>query len=136
MPPGKQVPMPSPDYRAAPERARHFDRLSPEERQQLRRDIDQGKNMAALDDLRDKVEQVFNTLSYFDGMNLAARARAKALFSAGLMDMICPPSTVYAAFHHWGAQDKQILTYQYNGHEGGGGFHTQEKIKFLQTLWG
>jgi cephalosporin-C deacetylase len=84
---------------------------------------------------RDKIGTVFNTLSYFDGMNLAARAKAKALFSTGLMDMICPPSTVFAAFNHWGGKEKQILTYQYNGHEGGGGFHTQEKIKFLTSLW-
>lgn len=85
---------------------------------------------------RDKIEIVFRTLSYFDGMNLAARAQAKALFSAGLMDMVCPPSTVFATFNHWGRKEKQILTYQYNGHEGGGGFHTQEKIKFLRGLWG
>jgi cephalosporin-C deacetylase len=85
---------------------------------------------------RDKIETVFRTLSYFDGMNLAARARTTTLFSAGLMDMVCPPSTVYAAFNHWGGKEKQILTYQYNGHEGGGGFHTQEKIKFLRNMWG
>src|SRR5512138_3355662 len=30
---------------------------------------------------RDKVEAVFNTLSYFDGVNFAVRAKAKALFS-------------------------------------------------------
>ncbi len=83
---------------------------------------------------RDKIEVVFQTLSYFDGMNLAARAKAKALFSTGLMDMICPPSTVFAAFNHWGGP-KEIRTYTYNGHEGGGGFHTAEKIKFLTELW-
>jgi cephalosporin-C deacetylase len=37
---------------------------------------------------RDKVERVFQTLAYFDGMNFAARARAAALFSVGLMDTI------------------------------------------------
>ncbi len=85
---------------------------------------------------RDKVETVFRTLSYFDGVNLASRARAKALFSAGLMDMVCPPSTIFAAYNYWGGMEKQIITYPYNGHEGGGGFHTQEKIKFLRGLWG
>ncbi|MBC8160729.1 MAG: alpha/beta fold hydrolase, partial [Roseiflexaceae bacterium] len=50
---------------------------------------------------RDKIEQVFATLAYFDGVNLAARARAQALFSVGLMDETCPPSTVFAAFNHW-----------------------------------
>lgn len=85
---------------------------------------------------RDKVDQVFRTLSYFDGMNLAARARGRALFSAGLMDTVCPPSTVFAAYNHWGGLEKEMRTYAYNGHEGGGGFHTQEKIRFLRELWG
>ena len=83
---------------------------------------------------RDKIETVFRTLSYFDGVNLAARAKAPALFSTGLMDTICPPSTVFAAFNHWGGP-KEIRTYTYNNHEGGGSFHALEKIKFLTALW-
>ncbi len=83
---------------------------------------------------RDKIETVFRTLSYFDGVNFARRAKAKALFSTGLMDMICPPSTVYAAYNYWGGP-KEIKTYSYNGHEGGGNFHILEKIKFLSALW-
>ena len=82
---------------------------------------------------RDKVEQVFNTLSYFDGVNFAARAKARALFSVGLMDDICPPSTVYAAYNHY-AGDKEIKVYPYNNHEGGESYHTLEKLKFLQKL--
>jgi cephalosporin-C deacetylase len=84
---------------------------------------------------RDQVDQVFHTLSYFDGVNLATRAEAASLFSAGLMDMVCPPSTVYAAFNYWNGP-KQMRTYTYNGHEGGGDFHTIEKIKFVQRMWG
>ena len=49
---------------------------------------------------RDKIEAVFHTLSYFDGMHFAARMRARALYSVGLMDTICPPSTVYASYNH------------------------------------
>ena len=83
---------------------------------------------------RDKVENVFNTLSYFDGVNFAARAKAKTLFSTGLMDQVCPPSTVYAAFNHW-AGEKDIKVYTYNGHEGGQSFHDLEKLKFLKNIW-
>ena len=83
---------------------------------------------------RDKVDTVFNTLSYFDGVNLSARAKAKSLFSTGLMDQVCPPSTVYAAYNHW-AGEKDIKVYPYNGHEGGGSYQTQEKIKFLKKIW-
>lgn len=83
---------------------------------------------------RDKGEQVFKTLSYFDGVNFAPRITAKALFSVGLMDTICPPSTVYAAYNHLAGQ-KQMRVYSYNNHEGGGSHHTLEKIRFLAELW-
>ena len=83
---------------------------------------------------RDKVDTVFNTLSYFDGMNFAPRAIAKTLFSVGLMDKVCPPSTVFAAYNHW-AGEKDIKIYPYNGHEGGQNYQTLEKIKFLKSIW-
>lgn len=83
---------------------------------------------------RDKVDTVFHTLSYFDGVNFSARAKAKTLFSVGLMDQICPPSTVYAAYNHW-AGEKDIYIYTYNGHEGGGSHHNVEKLKFLKRIW-
>ncbi len=84
---------------------------------------------------RDKTEQVFRTLSYFDGVNFAPRITASALFSVGLMDNICPPSTVYAAYNHL-AGAKQMRVYSYNYHEGGGSYQTLEKIRFLRDLWG
>jgi len=83
---------------------------------------------------RDKVDIVFNTLAYFDGVNFSARAKAKTLFSVALMDKICPPSTVYAAYNHW-AGEKDIKVYPYNGHEGGQSFQTVEKLKFLKNIW-
>jgi cephalosporin-C deacetylase len=83
---------------------------------------------------RGKVDTVFNTLAYFDGVNLGARAKAKTLFSVGLMDQVCPPSTVYAAYNHW-AGEKDIKIYPYNGHEGGQSYQTAEKLKFLKSIW-
>ena len=82
---------------------------------------------------RDKVDVVFNTQSYFDGVNLAARAKAKTLFSVGLMDQVCPPSTVYAAYNHW-TGEKDIKVYPYNGHEGSGSYQTVEKLKFMKSI--
>jgi cephalosporin-C deacetylase len=84
---------------------------------------------------RSKIETVFQTLSYFDGVNFAARAKAKALFSVGLMDETCPPSTVFAAYNHY-AGEKQISIWEYNHHEGGQTFQNSEKLKFLNALWG
>ena len=84
---------------------------------------------------RDKIETVFRTLTYFDGVNFAARAQAQALFSVALMDDICPPSTVFAAYNHYrGPADIRI--WPYNQHEGGQSYQIQEQIKFLGQLWG
>ena len=83
---------------------------------------------------RDQIETVFETLSYFDGVNLAFRARGNALFSAGLMDPVCPPSTVFAAYNYYGGP-KDIRLYPYNQHEGGGSFQAVEKLKFLSGIW-
>jgi len=84
---------------------------------------------------RDKIERVFNTLAYFDGVNFAARCRAQALFSVGLMDQTCPPSTVFAAYNYF-AGPKEIKIWEYNEHEGGETYQLVEKIKFLQAMWG
>lgn len=83
---------------------------------------------------RDKTETVFRTLSYFDGLNFAARATAPALFSVGLRDDICPPSTVYAAYNHY-AGAKQIRVYEFNQHDGGGQYQVLERLRFLRELW-
>lgn len=83
---------------------------------------------------RDKIDTVFQTLAYFDGVNFAARAKAKALFSVALMDDICPPSTIFAAYNqHPG--EKEIIVYPYNQHEGGEAYHAREKLIYLNRLW-
>jgi cephalosporin-C deacetylase len=79
---------------------------------------------------RDQVKQAFRTLSYFDAAILARRAVTPALFSVGLMDQTCPPSTVYAAYNSYGGP-KEIVEYAFNDHEGGGGFHEQAKLRWL-----
>jgi len=83
---------------------------------------------------RDHSERVFNTLSYFDGVNFATRANAKALFSTGLMDTICPPSTVFAAYNHYNGP-KEIRVYTYNNHEGGDNYQKAEQVEFLKKIW-
>jgi cephalosporin-C deacetylase len=84
---------------------------------------------------RDEVEQVFATLRYFDGVNFAAHANAPALFSVALMDLVCPPSTVYAAYNHY-AGDKDISVWPYNGHEGGAAFQRAAQMRFLASVFG
>ena len=83
---------------------------------------------------RTEVQAAFGTLDYVDGVNFAARATASALFSVGLMDTICPPSTVFAAFNHYGGP-KRISVWPYNSHEGGGIQHTMERADLLRSMW-
>ncbi|MEU6850844.1 acetylxylan esterase [Actinacidiphila alni] len=83
---------------------------------------------------RHRAEAALGVLDYFDGVNLAARATAPALFSAALMDATCPPSTVFAAYNHWAGADKDIRVWKYNGHEGGAAFQTAEQIRYLAKV--
>lgn len=84
---------------------------------------------------RDHIERVFQTLAYFDGVNFAARSHAHALFSTALMDPVCPPSTVFAAYNYF-AGPKEIRVYEFNQHEGGESFQTAEKLNFVREMWG
>lgn len=84
---------------------------------------------------RDKVETVFRTLSYFDGVNFATRVQARSLFSVALMDEICPPSTVFAAYNYL-TGPKQIEVWEFNHHEGGESYQTAAKLKFAREVWG
>lgn len=84
---------------------------------------------------RGEEEDVFRVLSYFDGVNFAARATAKALFSVALCDMVCPPSTVYAAFNTYAGDDKEMAVYPYNGHEGGQWDQTLRHLSFLDDVF-
>ncbi|WP_329372511.1 acetylxylan esterase [Streptomyces sp. NBC_00669] len=82
---------------------------------------------------RDHTDQVFRTLSYFDGVHFAARATAPALFSVGLEDQTCPPSTVFAAFNAYRGTDKSIEVYPFNDHEGGGPFQSLRQLHWLPS---
>ena len=82
---------------------------------------------------RDKVAATFATLDYFDGVNFAARAHSQALFSVGLMDEVCPPSTVFAAYNHYRGA-KAMSVWEFNHHDGGGIYHEREKLRFVRDL--
>lgn len=81
---------------------------------------------------RDEVEDVLDTLSNFDGVNLVATADAPALFSVALMDEIVPPSTVFAAHNRYPAE-KEIIVYPFNGHEGGQLLQEERKLRWANA---
>ncbi|KON74144.1 hypothetical protein M768_08545 [Cellulosimicrobium cellulans F16] len=87
---------------------------------------------------REHEDAVFRTLSYLDGASLARRATAPALFSVALMDPVCPPSTVYAAYNGWAADaragdvERAIDVYGFNEHEGGQAYRFARQLAWLR----
>ncbi|MEU1130367.1 acetylxylan esterase [Streptomyces sp. NPDC005900] len=77
------------------------------------------------------VEETFATLDHFDGVHFATRATAPALFSVALMDPICPPATVYAAFNHYAGQDRTMSVWPFGDHGGGYGRNTARQVRWL-----
>jgi cephalosporin-C deacetylase len=63
----------------------------------------------------DLVPAALETLRYVDCALLARRVRADCLFAVGLMDEVCPPSTVYAAYNEI-STTKQIAVHRFSAH--------------------
>jgi cephalosporin-C deacetylase len=63
----------------------------------------------------DLVPAALDTLRYVDCALLARRITARCLLSVGLMDVICPPSTVFAAYNEITA-GKDIAVHPFTGH--------------------
>jgi cephalosporin-C deacetylase len=63
----------------------------------------------------DLIEPALNTLRYIDCALLASRITATTLMSVGLMDDVCPPSTVFAAYNAINAE-KEIAVFPFSGH--------------------
>lgn len=81
------------------------------------------------------VASTFATLAYVDAAVLAPRATAPAYFSVALMDLTCPPSTVFAAYNAYGGP-KQIEVYEFNDHEGGAAHHQARQLSWLAEVLG
>jgi cephalosporin-C deacetylase len=76
------------------------------------------------------IDTALNTLRYVDCALLARRITAPTLVSVGLMDTICPPSTVFAAYNEINA-DKDIVVYPYSGHSVPHA-HTEPQLRHLR----
>ena len=62
------------------------------------------------------VDTAYRTLAYVDAALLARRITAPTLIAVGLMDPVCPPSTVYAAYHEVRAP-KELAVYPFGRHQ-------------------
>jgi cephalosporin-C deacetylase len=78
----------------------------------------------------DLIPQALETLRYVDCALLARRITASCLLSVGLMDIICPPSTVFAAYNEITA-DKDIAVYPFSDHSVPRA-HTERQLRHLR----
>ncbi|MFI1988453.1 acetylxylan esterase [Actinoplanes sp. NPDC020271] len=76
-----------------------------------------------------RAEQTFATLDHFDVVHLARRITAPALFSTALMDTVCPPSGVFAAYNEV-TTSKEIEVYEWDGHDGGRSYFDVRALEF------
>ena len=68
------------------------------------------------DPLHERENDVFTALGYIDIQHLASRIRGDVLWTIGLTDEICPPSTQFAAYNKITAS-KSMRIYPDYGHE-------------------
>jgi cephalosporin-C deacetylase len=76
------------------------------------------------------VDATLNTLRYVDCALLARRITATTLVSVSLMDVICPPSTVFAAYNEITA-GKDIAVHPFSGHDVPRA-HTERQLRHLR----
>ena len=79
-------------------------------------------------------EQALKTLSYFDLMNHAGNIKCDVTVFTGLVDLITPPSTVFAAYNHMTCK-KDIRVYRYFGHENITGANIERYNILKDYLW-
>lgn len=64
----------------------------------------------------EREDEIFTKLGYIDIQHFAERIKAKTLWVTGMIDMICPPSSQFAAYNKITAE-KELLLYHEFGHE-------------------
>ncbi len=80
------------------------------------------------------IPAALDTLRYVDCALLARRITAECLLSVGLMDVICPPSTVFAAYNEITA-GKDIAVHPFTGHEVPSA-HVERQLSHLRQYLG
>lgn len=80
----------------------------------------------------DRAAAALSTVDYVDGVHFARRITAPTLVSAALMDMTCPPSTVFAAYNAIPGR-KELELYEWDGHDGGQGHFSARSVAFANA---
>ena len=76
-------------------------------------------------------DRVLGTLDLVDAVSFARRITAPAILSAALMDAVCPPSGIFAAYNGIKAP-KQMEVYEWDGYEGGRSRFDLAALEFVE----
>ena len=79
------------------------------------------------------MDRAFQTLSYFDTMNLAHRISCPVYASVALRDTVCPPECFYATYNRI-QSEKSIRIYPYNNHHDGEALQVEDELNRLGFL--
>lgn len=78
----------------------------------------------------ENLEKAYETLSYFDTMNMADKITCQIFASVGLADSICPAKCYYASYNRIPSK-KQIAVYPFNEHDGAHPVHVEREMRYV-----
>ncbi|MEK3916364.1 acetylxylan esterase [Paenibacillus sp. FSL H7-0331] len=78
----------------------------------------------------DKLNQVLETLSYFDMLNMAHQIKIPIMISVGLKDTVCLPETIFPVYNRI-RSEKHLHTYPFTGHNVVAG-HNRLMLNFIE----
>jgi len=78
-----------------------------------------------------RLQQVYDTLSYFDTMNMADKIKCNIFASVALKDETCPAQYYFASYNRI-TSPKQITVYPFNEHDGASSVQMEEKLRFVK----
>ncbi len=59
---------------------------------------------------------ILEEVRFFDGVHFTRRTKAEGFFTVGLIDMTCPPTSIFAAFNQMPPERRKILIFPAMGH--------------------
>jgi cephalosporin-C deacetylase-like acetyl esterase len=80
-------------------------------------------------------EKAVNAVRYYDAVNFAARTKAQAFITVGFIDIVCPPTGVYAAYNQLTGK-KQIWHHLETGHVGRADYDARVREEVLAYVKG
>ena len=79
-----------------------------------------------------QLEKAYETLSYFDTMNMADKITCDIYASVALKDTTCPAKCYFASYNRIQSK-KQIEVYPFNGHDGAHEVHLEKELRYLRS---